>query len=114
MKLYHNEGPVKHVLKEIAEIKADIFHFGTDVRQTKNEIGDKICLLGNLDPVKVLCDKTPAEITKNAMEVMEVAAKGGGFILSTAGAFGINVPNENIDALIEAPNKYEIKKRGGM
>jgi uroporphyrinogen decarboxylase len=102
IKLYHNEGPLEHMLQRIADLGPQIFHFGTDAEKTKEAIGDRVCLMGNLDPVRVMQNGTPESVRKEALEVLRVAAPGGGFILTSAGAFGVNTPEENVEAMLNA------------
>jgi uroporphyrinogen decarboxylase len=106
LKLYHNEGEITRILQHIPKFGTDVFHFGTDAGKTKDVIGDKVCLLGNLDPVRVMQDGSAETVTAEALKVLEAAAPGGGFILCAAGAYGVDTPRENIRALLESVKRY--------
>ena len=111
LKLYHNEGEITRILQHIPKFGTDVFHFGTDALKTKEVIGDKVCLLGNLDPVRVMQNGTAETVTAEALKVLEAAAPGGGLILCAAGAYGVDTPRENIRALIESVKLYQEKKK---
>jgi uroporphyrinogen decarboxylase len=111
LKLYHNEGEITRILQHIPKFGTDVFHFGTDAKKTKEVIGDKVCLLGNLDPVRVMQNGTAETVTAEALEVLEAAAPGGGLILCAAGAYGVDTPRENIRALLESVKLYHKKRK---
>ena len=50
-----------------------------DLAYAKKEVGDRICLIGNVDVFKPLREGTPAEVVKKAEECIETAGAGGGF-----------------------------------
>lgn len=54
--LFHCDAKADHVLESFAKVGIDIFHFGstTDIEIVKKKIGDKVALMGNVDPVAVL------------------------------------------------------------
>jgi uroporphyrinogen decarboxylase len=110
LKLYHNEGQITRILQHIPKFGTDVFHFGTEAMKTKELIGDKVCLLGNLDPVRIMQNGTAQTVTDEALKVLEAAAPGGGFILCAAGAYGVGTPRENIRALLESVNLFHKKK----
>jgi uroporphyrinogen decarboxylase len=101
-RLYHNEGNVGHVLSRIADLGADIFHFGIDMAIAKKAIGDQIVLMGNLHPVNVLLNRSPAEVKDACRKCLDLGAPGGNFILSGAGGLAPYTPIENIKAMAEA------------
>ncbi len=106
IRLYHNEGDVYHIMDRIPEFGADIFHFGTDIKETKERIGKKICLMGNLDPLEVMLNGTLETVKETAQTCLEIGAKDGGFLLSTAGGMAPGTPIENIYAVIKVANTY--------
>ena len=110
IRLYHNEGEVYHIMERIPEFGADIFHFGTDIKETKDRIGDKICLMGNLDPLGVILYEDVDTVKERAQSCLDVGAKNGRFLLSTAGGMAPGTPAENIHAVVEVSKNY----RGGI
>ena len=104
IRLYHNEGQALHLLERIADFGADIFHFGTDMEETVERIGKRVCLMGNLDPLEVMLNGSTEQVVRAAQACLEIGGQHGGFLLSTAGGMAPETPRENIQAAIDAAN----------
>lgn len=102
IKIYHNEGNVLHILRRIKDLGIDLFHFGIDLRQAKETIGDRVALWGNIHPVNVLLEKKSDDVLKESLKCLEVGGPGGGFILSSGGGLAPQTPKENIEAMVNA------------
>lgn len=74
----------------------------------KMAVGDQTCICGNIDPVGLLLDGTPEEIDAAVKRVIEYAGEGGGLILCPACDLNPNVSSENLDALVQATQKYGV------
>jgi hypothetical protein len=72
------------------------------VRQTKG----RMFIKGNLDPVNTVLFGTPDDVRAAARGRLELAAPGGGYILSTACSVAPAAPPENILALREAVESW--------
>ena len=79
---------------------------GMDLKKVKDAYGDKICLLGNIDCKELLCSGKPAEVEAAVKRAMDVAAKGGGYILCDSNSLHPGVNPENCMAMFEAAKKY--------
>jgi len=120
VKLYHNEGNVSHILTRIPEIGADIFHFGIatkfnkvspsleDLKRAKRKIGEKICLMGNLDPLGELLNVDSEKVLALCKERIRYGAHGGGYFLSSGGGMAPGTPKENIQAMVEATSQIAL------
>lgn len=102
IRIYHNEGNVSHILQRIKDLGVDLFHFGIDLKQAKETIGDFVALWGNIHPVNVLLEKNPNDILKTCFKCLEIGAPRGGFILSSGGGLAPQTPKENIEAMVNA------------
>jgi uroporphyrinogen decarboxylase len=80
--------------------------FMHDLKTLKNAIGSRICLIGNVAPVGVLMRGDRSNVTEESRRCIEAAAAGGGFVLSSGGVIDRGTPPENIDALIEATERF--------
>ena len=109
VKIYHNENNVTKMLSGIGEIDADVFHFGVNVKETKENIGSKMCLMGNLKATGNLLNGTPEQVFQEATECLDIGAVGGGFLLSTAGGMAPGTSEENIKAMIQAAREWKPK-----
>lgn len=104
---YHNEGDVTHLMEAVPQMGVDVFEFGwVDIGAAKRRIGDKVCLLGNIDPTTVLLSGTVNDVTNACRDAISVAAPDGGYILSSRGGETPRTPVENIDAVYMSAFRY--------
>ena len=76
-----------------------------DLRDLKEKYGGKLALKGNLHTTDVMfADVNTVE--RAAIQCIEDAAQGGGFILSTGDQCGRDTPPENIFKLVEVCDKH--------
>lgn len=61
---------------------------------------------GNLDHVTFLPHHTPLEVEQKCREIIEVSMTGGGFMLAPGCEITIDVPPENIEAMVRAADRY--------
>ena len=61
-----------------AQTGADIIAIDhlVDLRQAKEQIGERVCLIGNIDPVGVMLNGTPELVEARAQECLASAAEG--------------------------------------
>ena len=77
------------------------------VRQAKGYVGDKLPIVGNVDPVEVMMLGSIEDVYKAVRCCIEDAYDSPkGYLLSTGCGIPINSPIENIDALMDAGRKY--------
>ncbi len=76
----------------------------TDMGKAKQVLGSDFCLAGNI-PTSLLCAGTPREVNDYCRQLIGVAGKGGGFIL-TGGALIDRGNPDNLRAMMEATKEY--------
>ncbi|GAB4488079.1 MAG: MtaA/CmuA family methyltransferase [Thermodesulfovibrionales bacterium] len=69
-----------------------------DIAKAKEVLGGRMCFGGNIAPVHVLLEKTPAEVEAACRGVIETAGKDGGFVLVPGCDIPPTVPYDNIRA----------------
>jgi hypothetical protein len=82
----------------------------TDLAQAKQQLGGRLFLKGNMNPVKLLAARTPEEVTAEARRCLEQGAPGGGYILSTACSVAPRLEPWKLDLLVplaETFGRYE-------
>jgi uroporphyrinogen-III decarboxylase len=80
-----------------------------DMARAKRVLGGRACIAGNL-PASLLCTGTPQEVKAHCRQLIEVAGKGGGYIL--AGGAGINKGNpDNLRAIMAAAKEYGVYRK---
>jgi len=109
--LYHCDGPLGHLIDLIPQMNCNClysFDSTTDLSLFVNKIGDRVCLVGNIPPVKVLRNGTPEQVKEKCRSLIETGKKARGFVLSAGGELANGTPPENIDAVLEAAEEYGI------
>ncbi len=92
------------VIKDLPKGKTLWLFDATDMAKAKAAMGDTACIMGNV-PSSMLNLGTPKEVKDYAKKLIDVAGKGGGFILSN-GAFFDQAKAENVKAVVEAAQEY--------
>jgi uroporphyrinogen decarboxylase len=77
-----------------------------DIAEAKRQIGEHVCLTGNLDPSAVMYYGTIDEIERKSRECIEAAAHGGGYILSPGCLVMPNFPPSNLEMLFKVAREY--------
>jgi len=109
VRVYHNEGNIEHVLDKLPDLQASVFHFGTDIGKTHAALGGRMCLMGNLDPIEIMMNGSEEQVYAEARRVLDLAARDGGYLLSTAGGMSVGTPTANIRALLRAAENGPVR-----
>ncbi len=84
-----------------------IWHFDqTDMARAKEVLGDTACIAGNV-PSSLLTTSTPDEVKDYCRGLIEVAGRGGGFILTSGAAIEAGRA-DNLRAMMEAAREYGV------
>lgn len=78
----------------------------TDMGRAKETVGRVACLAGNV-PLDLLCTGTPDDVTRYCKELIDVAGRDGGFILSSGAGIQGSKP-ENVKTMIEFSREYGV------
>ena len=78
---------------------------GLDIAAAKQAVGDKVCLIGNLDPISVLLNGTSERVRTEAQRIMKAGRQNGGYIFNTGEMVPRDVPVENMETMLEAARK---------
>lgn len=77
-----------------------------DLAETKQLIGDRICLMGGVDPREAFERGSPEHVRQVVLETLRIMAPGGGYILSTTGSFQAAAKPENVAAFFKWGQVY--------
>jgi hypothetical protein len=118
---YHNTTGIMPALEVFRDIGVDILYgpdpvegtIEVDLQETKDRVGEEICLWGGMNAPVTLGIGTPGEIEKGAQEAVRILAPGGGFILSALESIVLghdpkicgSIPWENVEHMVEAWRK---------
>jgi uroporphyrinogen decarboxylase len=81
----------------------------TDIADVKARVGDRMCLMGNVNPLEVGVRGTPEEVREATLDVLEKSG-GEGIILSVGGGTSPGMPRQNIQAMLKALDEYNAKR----
>lgn len=108
--IYHSDGNLWEVMDDIISTGIDAIHpiepKAMDIKELKRKIGDKLCLIGNIDLGYTLTRGTPTEVEDEVKQKIRDLAPGGGYCVSSSNTITNYVPIENYRAMINAALKY--------
>jgi len=101
--ILHTDGYIYDALDKIVECGFDGLQSiqpsaGMDIGKVKQLVGDKLCLIGNVDLNYLLPFGTPEEVSAETKKLAEIAGPNG-FVLSTCNIITDAVPVENAKAM---------------
>ena len=79
---------------------------GMDIGEIKRRYGDVFCLMGNIDLDYVMTMATPTEVEEEVKRTLDIAAPGGGYVLSTCNALIDAIPDDNALAMYQTADRY--------
>lgn len=106
--LLHICGDNTAIIDDLADTGVHILEIDQkmDIAECKRRIGEKVCLIGNLDPANTILNGSTKDVYKQSQKCIELAAAGGGFILGTGCFVPYESPIENLKAMVEAARNY--------
>jgi uroporphyrinogen decarboxylase len=95
-------------IEMMADLGVSVLSVGenADIAKAKQIVKNKVCLTGNIDPIKVLLFKSPEEVAKEAERILNITAGEGGYIFDSGEMIPRDTPEENMIAMINAIRKY--------
>lgn len=78
----------------------------SDMERVNETLGQKACLIGNV-PSSTLSLGTPEDVRAYVKDLIDIAAPGGGFMVSN-GAFFDEAKPENVKAMVETTKEYGV------
>ena len=108
----HSDGNIWSILDDFIEVGFDGIHpiqpQCMDIGEVKKYLEGKVCILGNIDCRNLLPFGTEEEVEKTVKETIEIAAPGGGYIISSSNSIHPKVKPENYIAMIKSVHKYGV------
>lgn len=101
--LLHICGNNSRVAEKLADTGCDILEvdYKVDLSYYKEKIGDRVCLLGNINPAGNVMSGTAEDVREEAMTAIQKAAAGSRFILGSGCEIAVDAPLENVQALVK-------------
>ena len=108
-------GGVSDRLEQIVATGADglmvetsMKNYVNDIVQIAGQIGERITLFGNIDPVRVLQDGTDGQLEDELRRQAQAARKSRGFIMSTGSPITPRTPLDRVRKFIELSRKLKV------
>lgn len=108
----HLCGNTYKVWQEIASLDISLFSMDNvvDIGLAKEQIGHKVCLMGNVDPSLVIMRGNKDSIYRAVEECIDKAGDNPrGYIISSGCQIPISTPMENVDYFMEAARELSKK-----
>lgn len=106
----HSDGNMWPFMEDLIEIGFDGTHpiqpQCMDIAEVKRKLGDRMCLVGNIDCRDLLCFGTEEEVERTVEETISVAAPRGGYMLCSSNSIHPDVRPQNYLAMVKAGQKY--------
>jgi len=77
-----------------------------DIAEAKRRVGDRLCIKGNINTFDFMLNATPQQVEEKCKRLIDDAAEGGGFVLSTGDQCGRDTPHENLFKMVEVAKTY--------
>jgi uroporphyrinogen decarboxylase len=114
----HTDGNINSLIPGIIAAGVDGLHAiepgaGMDIAQIKQDYGDRLTLLGNVDCAGVLVHGPAEAVRAETESVIHAAGMGGGFILSSSNSIHPGVPPDHYLAMRETARQvgnYPLKQ----
>ena len=108
----HNCGNTGHCTEAMVETGAAAYHFGNKCRMEEviKEVPKDALAMGNLDPVSIFKDGTPAQMREATLDLLEKMREYPHFVLSSGCDTPPHTPIENVNAFFEALNEWNKEK----
>jgi uroporphyrinogen decarboxylase len=103
----HSDGNLYPILEMIVSAGPDGINpiepvAGMDLKTVKQLVGNRVCLLGNIDCGHLLPHGTPAQVREAVRQAIADAGAGGGFILTSSNSIHSSVDPRNFVAMVNA------------
>ncbi len=104
----HICGDVRDRLDLMADTGVDAISIDNlvSLAYAKDTVGDRVAIIGNVDPVRTLLLGSPADVERDSRRCIAQAGQGGGFILAPGCGVAPDTPPENMEMMTATVRTY--------
>jgi uroporphyrinogen decarboxylase len=108
---YHSCGSIVPIIDDLIEIGVDVLNplqpkaAGMQAEAIAERWGERLCFCGGLDIQEILPRGSAEEVRQECARLIRTLGRGGGYILAPAHAIQVDVPVENVVAIVEAAQR---------
>ena len=114
----HSDGNLWPILDDLIDVGFDGIHpiqpQCMSLKEAKEKVGDRVCLLGNVDCMYILTRGTTEEVEAEVRRALAEGAPGGGYIITSSNTIHPDVKPENYIAMVKAVHNYGGYERGAL
>jgi len=108
----HTDGNIMPILDQLVQTNPHAIHSldpqgGVDIREVKRLVGDKVCLIGNVN-CGLLQTGTDGEVIESVRYALKYGMPGGGYIFSTSNCIYTGMPLTRYELMLEIWRKEGI------
>ncbi|HHV96881.1 MAG TPA: hypothetical protein GXX37_10490 [Clostridiaceae bacterium] len=101
----HTDGNIMPILDQLVEANPHALHSldpqaGVDIAEVKKLVGDKVCLIGNVN-CGLLQTGTEEQVIESVRYALKHGMPGGGYIFSTSNCIYTGMPLERYELMLE-------------
>jgi uroporphyrinogen decarboxylase len=108
--LYHSDGDLWEVINDLLDCGINALNpiepKAMDIVEVKKKIGDRVCIVGNIDLGYTLTRGTPEEVAEEVRARIKEIGPGGGYSVSSSNSVPNYVPFENFEAMVKATFEF--------
>ena len=93
-------------LKDVCDLALTVGSEG-NIIEAKRELGNLVCLMGNVHCLDVLRDGDPSAVKREVEKMIEGVSRKGGHILNTCATMSYDTPLENALAMVKTARSVE-------
>jgi len=120
--IWHCDGNIMPILERLIAVGIDGFQgfqeeSGVDFAKLANmkaRSGKKLILFGSISVTRTLPFGTVEDVKRDVERCIDIAAPGGGYVLTPTSTVGPDVPTENIFAMYEHGRTYKRRSKCGQ
>jgi uroporphyrinogen-III decarboxylase len=106
----HSCGFIEDFLPDLIDAGLDAIQSlepaaGVDIARVKENYGDKMTFIGGFDSTNAMSFGTPEDVIADVKKCLKAAMRGGGYIAGTSHRI-INVPIENVKAMVDTVKEF--------
>jgi uroporphyrinogen decarboxylase len=107
----HTDGNIYAIMDMIIAAGPDALNpieplAGMELKKVKQLVGEKACLMGNIDCGRLLPHGTAEEVRQTVRQAIVDAGSGGGYIVSSSNSFHSSCQPGNLVAMVEAVKEF--------
>jgi uroporphyrinogen decarboxylase len=105
----HTDGNIMPILDSLVSTRPHALHSidpqgGVDIAEVKRQVGDKVCLIGNVCCAK-LQTGTEDEVIESCRYALQNGMPGGGYVFATSNCIYTGLPLERYELMLNVWRK---------